>query len=437
MPVLTRRLALVVVAASAVTAALIAAGSGPIGFWAVMVVLLVIAVVDGALARSPTVIDVHRRLPSGAVLGSPLVVGWLVRNRSDRRVTVRLADSFAPSLHASTRRQTLSLPARATATVDITMVPQRRGRFVLDEIVIRTVGPLGLVGRQQARAVLDVVKVFPRFPSRHDAELRLRQARVLEVGLRTARGRGGGTEFDQLRDYTPDDEYRKLDWAATARTGRAIVRDYRAERNQTVINLVDNGRLMAGTVAEVPRVEHAMDAVMALTTVAGGLGDKCGLLTFDQQVRTVVAAARGRQQLGLVNEAMYDLQPVLLESDYRSAFTAALVRFRRRALLVIHTELAPHSADESLIPALPLLMRTHIVMVAAVRDPEVHGWARDEVDEWPDAYRQAAAVGALAERRRTAARLRALGARVVDAPPEQLSGALIDAYLGIKATGQL
>ncbi|MDH4168489.1 MAG: DUF58 domain-containing protein [Acidimicrobiia bacterium] len=435
MPVLTPRLGLVVGVGAVVTG--VVSRVGFIGFWVVLGVLAAVAVADGLLASAPGALDIRRSMPDGAVLGAPVRVGWIVRNRSSRPADLRVADAFAPSLQATTRRQRLRLPGRATATVELTLHPQRRGKFVLDEIVLRTVGPLGLVGRQQARPIVDVLKVYPRFPSRHDAELRLRQARVVEVGLRTARGRGGGTEFDQLREYTPDDEYRKIDWAATARTGRAIVRDYRAERNQTVINLLDNGRLMAGTVADVPRVEHAMDAVMALTTVAGGLGDRCGLLTFDQQVRSVVAAARGRQQLGLVNEAMYDLEPELSESDYRSAFTATLVRFRRRALLVIHTELAAHSVDESLIPALPLLTRSHVVMVAAVRDPEVQRWAQDRIDEWPDAYRQAAAIAALAERRRAAARLRALGALVIDAGPDRLARELVDAYLGVKATGAL
>ncbi|MDH3707836.1 MAG: DUF58 domain-containing protein [Acidimicrobiia bacterium] len=434
-PVLTRRLVVVLV----VGAGLVALVAGPrgLGFGVVAGTIALGAVIDGLLALSPSAIDVRRGLPAGAVLGEAVQARWVITNRADRRTDVRVADSFAPSLAAATRRCSVHLPAWATATVDITLNPGRRGRFVLDEVVIRTVGPLGLVGRQRARTTVDVLRVYPRFPSRADAELRLRRAQVAEVGLRTARGRGGGTEFDQLRDYTPDDEYRKLDWAATARAARPIVRDYRAEQNQTVINLLDNGRLMAGTVSGVPRVEHAMDAVMALTTVASGMGDKCGLLTFDQQVRSVVAAARGRHQLGLVNEAMYELEPVLAESDYRTAFTTALVRFRRRALLVIHTELASHSVEESLIPALPLLLRTHVVIVAAVTDPEVSGWATETVDEWPDVYRQAAAIGSLEDRRRAATRLRALGARVVDAGPDRLAVTLIDTYLGIKATGVL
>ena len=150
-----------------------------------------------------------------------------------------------------------------------------------------------------------MLRVYPPFRSRDEAELRINKARILEVGLRSAQGLGGGTEFDQLREYTVDDEFRRIDWAATARAGKAIVRTYRAERNQTVISLLDNGRVMAGRVDDVPRVEHAMDAVMMLTAVATRLGDRAGLVVFDREVRAVVPPAHGRDQLGRVTEAMY------------------------------------------------------------------------------------------------------------------------------------
>ena len=103
-----------------------------------------------------------------------------------------------------------------------------------------------------------------------------------------------------------------------------MVRSYRAERNQTVITLLDNGRTMAGRVEDVPRVEHAMDAVMTVTTVATRLGDRCGLVAFDNAVRRVVAPGKGRDQLGRVTEAMYRLEPALAESDYRGAFVETL-----------------------------------------------------------------------------------------------------------------
>jgi uncharacterized protein (DUF58 family) len=215
------------------------------------------------------------------------------------------------------------------------------------------------------------------------------------------------------------------------------VRTYRAERNQTVLVLLDSGRTMAGRVEGVPRLDHAMDAVMMMTAVATRLGDRAGLVAFSDRVRGVVVPSSGRAQLSTVTESMYRLEPELVESDYRGAFVETLGRFRRRALLVVLTELAEQAVAETLMPALPLVVRDHLVVIAAVRDPVVARWASAVPVEAGAAYRKAAAVQATDQRRYTVARLRGLGAVVIDAPPGRLAPELADAYLKVKSTGRL
>ncbi len=433
MPIPTRRLAAVVALASIVVLVV----DGGIGFLVVNGVLVVAMLVDWATATAPGRIEIARVLPEVVQLGVADHLGWQVTNPTGRAQRVSFADDLAPSLHAGSRRARVRLPARGGVDVTTTIRPARRGRFRPRDLTVRVEGRLGLAARQATRALPGELRVYPPFKSRDEAELRINKARILEVGLRSAPGLGGGTEFDQLRDYTVDDEFRRIDWSATARAGKAIVRTYRAERNQTVISLLDNGRIMAGQVAEVPRVEHAMDAVMMLTAVATRLGDRAGLVAFDREVRGIVAPGHGRDQLGRVTEAMYQLEPALAESDYQGAFAATLARFRRRAMLVLFTDLVEQAVGETLIPALPLISRNHLVVVAAVQDPQVVQWALASPRDAVGAYRKAAAVAALEERRRTTARLRGLGATVVDAPPGQLAPQLADAYLRVKATGRL
>jgi uncharacterized protein (DUF58 family) len=440
-PVLTWRL--VVAAAVGSLVVLLLPVRPPLGLWVVNGVLLVAAVVDWWLAVPPSEVEVERELPGIVPLGAEARVVWRISHRGGRRdpfgrgIRVRVADELAPSLGAGTRRVRVVVPPRGRVTAATVVRPSRRGRFTPSEIVVRVEGPLGLVARQGRRRVPGVVRVYPPFDSRDEAELRVNKARILEVGLRSAQGRGGGTEFDSLREYGVDDEFRRIDWAATARSGKPIVRTYRAERNQTVLLLLDSGRTMAGRVADVPRLDHAMDAVMMLTSLATRLGDRAGLVAFDREVRAVVGPGHARDQLSRVTEAMYQLQPLLVESDYRGAFAETLARFRRRAMLVVLTELAEQAVSETLLPALPLIARDHLVVVASVADPEVRGWALATPVEPGAAYRKAAAVAALADRRRTVARLRGLGAVVVDAPPGRLAPDLADAYLRVKATGRL
>jgi uncharacterized protein (DUF58 family) len=434
-PVPTRRLALVALGLAALR--LVLPDDLPGGLLLLNGLLLAVVVVDGVAAVRPAAVEVERTVPGVVALGAEAEVRWAVRNRSGRPVRVQVADELAPSLRPGRRRFAVRLPRRGSATVRSTIRPTRRGRFTPTEVVVRTDGPLGLVARQARRAVPGLVRVYPRFRSREEAELRIERARILEVGMRSARGRGTGTEFDQLRDYGPDDDHRRIDWSATARTGRPIVRTYRAERNQVVVLLLDAGRTMAGQVAGVPRLEHAMDAAMCVTTVATRLGDRTGLVAFDAGVRAVVPPSAGRHQLGRVTEAMYDLEPQLVESDVRGAFATAVARFKRRSMLVLLTDLVEQSVGESLLPALPLVARHHLVLVGAVQDPEVVAWAAAPADDAEAAYRKAAAVAALDSRARATARLRALGLLVVDAPPGRLAPMLTDAYLDAKAVGRL
>jgi uncharacterized protein (DUF58 family) len=435
MPVPTRRLA--AVAALAAVVVLLAPVEPVWTILALAAALLSAAAIDLARAPAPATIAVERELPGVLPLDGEGEVAWHVRNPTARRLTVWVADELAPSLHATSRRAQLTLPPGARVTARAGLRPSRRGKFTPTELVVRIEGPLGLASRQRRRQLPGVLRVYPPFKSRQEAELRIDRARILEVGLRSARGQGGGTEFDSLREYGVDDETRRIDWAATARTTRVIVRTYRAERNQTVLLLLDTGRTMAGQVDAVPRLDHAMDAVMMLTAVATRLGDRTGLVAFDQSVRAIVGPGHARGQLGRVTEAMYTLEPRLVESNYRTAFAQTLARFRRRALLVLLTELAEAPVAETLLPALPLVARDHLVLVAGIRDPAVDDWAGAVPANAGEAYRKAAAVEALDGRRRTVARLRGLGATVVDAPPGRLAPQLADAYLHLKATGRL
>lgn len=436
MPVPTRRLAVVALALAGVRLLLPDVAFAQ-GLLVLDALLLVVAAADWLLAPPPAHVGVERTLPAVLTIDQASEIRWRVTNPTRRRLRVIVADELAPSLGAATRRATLVLPASGAATATTSIRPARRGRFTPRQVVVRVDGPMGLAGRQRRRIMPSTLRVHPPFRSKDEAELRINRARVLEIGLRSAQGRGGGTEFESLRDYSTDDEFRRVDWSATARSGRPIVRTYRAERNQTVLVLLDNGRVMAARVDDVPRVEHAMDATMMLATVATRLGDKCGLLVFDREVRTVLEPSKSRGQVGRVTEALFDLQPQLVESDYRGAFTETVTRFRRRAMLVLLTELNEQAAEEYLVPALPLVARSHLIVIGAVRDPEIEAWARAPVTDEEGAYRRAAALDALAERARLSARLQSLGATVVDAAPGRLSGDLADTYLRVKAMGRL
>ena len=407
-------------------------------FWVTNAVLLAVFVADGVACTSPRAIVVTREVAQSVRVGDTTPLAWVVENRGARSCRAMLTDALWPSLGADRRSVTVSVGAHERLRVRTELNPSRRGRFPLDDVTVRVSGPLRLAVRQATTVVPGIIRVLPAYPSRHAVRRRVRLPRVPDVGLRSIRRVGAGTEFDQLREYRPGDDFRKIDWATTLRMQRPIVKQYRTERNQTVVIMLDNGRTMAGTVGEVARVEHAMDAALGLADAAIRMGDRVGMVCFDRQVRSLVAASSSRSHLGLVSEAMYLLEPDLAESAYTAAFSYAASRFRRRSLYVVLTDLAEATIEQALLPALSILVRTHVVVVAAVRDPVVSGWARDSGTGWAsDVFRSAAAIALVHQRERAAARLRSAGAIVIDAEPGQLAVAVVDTYLDLKASGRL
>lgn len=393
--------------------------------------------VDWLLTPSPRRVHVERRLQPVLTLGAEGSISWRVENQTRRPLSFALADALPPSWRCPDRRTSVRLAARTGATITQPIRPARRGRFEIETLTVRVAGPLGLMARQADRSLPATLRVYPAFHSKAEAELRLRRARILEVGLRSAAGRGGGTDFDQLRDYQVDDETRRLDWAATARAGRPIVRTYRAERNQHVVVVLDCGRPMALTIDGAPRLEHALDAILAVSVVASRLGDKVACLAHDDAVRSYLPPTSRPERGAALFEALYQLTPVLREPDYRAAFAELEARVRRRSLVVVFTDLAEGVADVTLAAALPLLCRRHVVVVAAVSDPTVLRWAQAEPADVAEGYRKAAAHRTLAARATIARRLEAGGAIVVDAPPRRLAIQVVDTYLNAKATGRL
>jgi len=410
-------------------------------WWALLMVefgLVAVFAIDALLGVPPKRIEVQRDLDESVTLGEATTLTWLVDNRSSRLARVTVTDALWPSLQAERRWVTATLRPGARLRARTVLRPTRRGRFPLRDVTVRVEGPLRMVSRQATRWLDGGLRVMPAYPSREEVQRRIRMPRVLEVGLRSIRTSGGGTEFDQLRDYRPDDEFRRIDWPATVRLQRPIVKQYRAERNQNVVLLLDNGRVMAGTVGGVPRVEHAMDAVLGVVQAATKLGDRVGMLAFDRQVRSIVVPTNGKSQLGRAAEAMYLLEPDYSESAYLVAFNYATARFRRRSLFIVLTDLVEAAVEQALLPALPIITRRHLVVVAAVQDPAVQEWAAGGAHEWAsEAYREAAAVNVVTQRARAKARLQAAGAVVVDAAPGKLATELVDTYLELKASGRL
>lgn len=315
------------------------------------------------------------------------------------------------------------------AVVGYQIRPRVRGRHHFRPVILRFTGKLGIASRRFVFYPDNQVRVYPDLDDVKRAEMALRRSRFLEAGLRTKRFIGEGTEFESLRDYHPDDDIRHINWHATARHRKPITNQYRVERNQTVITLIDCGRLMSTPVGEWSRLDIALANAAGIAYVCGKLEDRIGAVAFDSKIVADLAPRRGNVEHFLA--ALFDVEPTLGESDFELAF--ANVASSKRALVMIFTDILEEGAARPLIAALPALVRRHQVLVASVRDPEIDAAMATSPVEADDAYRQAAAVEVLARRESTIRAIRSMGADVVEAPPDEMTPALINEYLRLKA----
>ncbi|GJF08136.1 membrane protein [Mycolicibacterium cyprinidarum] len=423
----------------------IAFAARPALAFTVLLTLLVVAVaVDVALAGSPRSLALTRSGPTSARLGQPVAATLMIDNGGRSRFRGVIRDAWPPSARAEPRTHPVALPAGQRVTFETQLRPMRRGDQVSALITARSVGPLGLAGRQGSHSVPWQIRILPPFLSRKHLPSRLARLRELE-GMTPVRIRGQGTEFDSLREYVVGDDVRSIDWRATARRADVVVRTWRPERDRRVVIVLDTGRTSAGRVGVDPtdadpggwpRLDWSMDAALLLAALAARAGDHVDFLAHDRVTRAGVFNASRTELLAHLVEAMAPLEPALIESDPGALVAAVLRRSRRRALVVLLTDLNASAIDEGLLKVLPQLTAKHQVLLAAVADPRVDTLAAGRADAVA-VYDAAAAERARNERRDVASRLRRCGVDVVDAPPEELAPELADHYLAMKASGRL
>lgn len=403
--------------------------------WLVEAALVVGVLVDLLLAGSVRRLRMARAGDVSTLLGETATVRLGITNPGRRRVRGLLRDAWPPSAGPTPRRASIDVPAGERRWLETSLHPTRRGDRQAARVTVRSVGPLGLAARQGSHVVPWVVRVLPGFPSRRHLPEKLARLHELD-GAAAARVRGSGTEFDSLRDYVVGDDVRSIDWRATARRDAVVVRTWRPERDRRIVIVLDTGRTSAARVGDTPRLDSALDAALLLGAVAGRAGDRVDLVAYDRRLRASVEAAAGPSLLPSMVAAMAPLEPELVESDVRGMVAAVLRRVRRRSLVVLFTGLDPAAVEEGLLPALPALSSRHVVLVAAVADPQVAALAAGRGDA-ESVYAAAAAERARADRRRVTAALRRRGVEVVDAPPAEFASAVTDAYLDLKAAGRL
>ncbi|MBI5302177.1 MAG: DUF58 domain-containing protein [Chloroflexi bacterium] len=423
-----------------------------------LLLVMIMIVTDYLLSPAPKDFETQRVNDTRLSLGADNLIIVRVTHRGRRATRLIARDEFPPQFAADHftlgERETVDAlarhspfvirnlpfaPLRPRETVEFRyhVRPPRRGDYRFGDTNLRWRGVLGMIVRQARYATGAPVKVYPNLLDIRKYQVLARRHHLTEMGLRQTRVLGRGAEFERLREYQPDDEFRRIDWKATARRSKPISREFETERSQTILALLDVGRMMRAPVENLAKLDYAVNAVLMLSYVAGLRGDKVGLIAFADEVTHFLTPRSGKGQFYRMLATLYGVESQPVESDYARAFAFLGAKHKKRSLVVVFTDLSSGLAVDTIVAQMASLRPRHLPLLVAISDPSVHDLARQRPRDSQSVYERVVAEQLLDERALLLESLRHRGVLTLDVPANQLTIAVVNRYLESKAVGRI
>ncbi|HKE59182.1 MAG TPA: DUF58 domain-containing protein [Pyrinomonadaceae bacterium] len=400
--------------------------------------LLLVAYVDYRRSHLPAELRIWREFSGRFAVGAETEVHLQIQNSLRRPVSLVVKDEFPPQMALSGVREVqLRVAPQSTATVIYGLTPPKRGRFEFGFVAVRFRSRLGLVWRQVSVAEPQAVKVYPNMRRAREAELKALGARSVVSSHRKTSWRGEGREFESMRDYVRGDELRHISWTATARRGKLTTRQYQIERDQTVLIALDAGRLMTARIEQETKLDSAVHASLALISAAARAGDNAGIMVFGRRIENYLPPSRGRDHIEAVMEALYSVEPQMIEPSYARAFEFISANSKRRSLVVLLTDLVDEEGSKELLTSLHLLRPRHLPLVVTIADRDLKAVVREAPSSARELFTQSVAEEIIHHREAALRLVESQGGLALDVTAAALAPALLETYLRVKERGLL
>jgi len=419
-------------------------------YWQIMgVILLLLALIDAWRVWRIPAIDVQRHVPGSLPLGVWSEVILCFHNPTTKPRFIEIFDDYPIHSDLQGQPQRLMLPAsagietqfqanvfaRKNICVKYRIRPEQRGATQFAGVHFLLYSPWRFWKRYRYTELKTPIRVYPNFATITKYALFAAENRLGQLGIRKLQRRGEGLEFHQLREYRTGDSLRQIDWNTTSRYKKLISKEYQDERDQQIIFLIDCGRRMLAQDGALSHFDHTLNAILLLSYVALRQGDGLGLMTFSGEQRWL-APRKGMNTVNIVLNTVYDLQPSTRSSDYWAAANQLMRRHNKRALVILISNLRDEDSDE-LLPALQLLRKKHLVLLASLQERILNDVLEQPVSTFEDALRHAATLDYLNARQGAHDTLKNQGIIYLDTEPEQLPIRMVNRYLEIKRSGML
>lgn len=326
----------------------------------------------------------------------------------------------------------LAIAAHSTGEVAYTLRPTERGVYAFGHIRVFARTLLGMVERRYTQGEKKDVKVYPSYLMLNHYELLAMSNNLTEMGIKRIRRVGNNTEFEQIKEYVEGDEYRTINWKASARKNQLMVNVYQDERSQQIYSVIDKGRVMQQSFNGMSLLDYSINAALVLSYVAIRREDKAGLITFSGNMDTSLSPSRRPGQMQHILEALYAQKANFDETDYSNLCVNVNNRISKRSLLVLYTNFSGMTALQRELPYLKLLNRRHRLLVVFFEDAEMSNYIREEKHSTLEYYQHVIAEKFAYEKRLIVSTLRQHGILSLLTTPEKLSIDVINKYLEMK-----
>jgi uncharacterized protein (DUF58 family) len=327
------------------------------------------------------------------------------------------------------------IPAQTSMKYRYELRPVRRGEYLFGNLNIFVTGAIGLISRRYIFNKDHLVPVYPSFIQMRKFELLAISNRLSEAGVKKIRALGRQAEFDQIRKYIIGDDYRAINWKATARKTEVMVNQYQDEKSQQIYSLIDMGRIMKMPFKEMTLLDYAINTSLVISNIAMQKHDKAGLLTFSHKIHSFLPAERRNNQLLRILDTLYKQETDFSETDFEQVYAFIKRKISHRSLLLVFTNFESIVSMRRQLPFLKRLSDHHLVVAVFFENTEIRSLLSANTLTLEDIYIKTIAEKLVMEKKQIVKELNRSGIHTILSPPAQLSVNTINKYLELKARG--
>lgn len=312
------------------------------------------------------------------------------------------------------------------------ILPFRRGEVIFKEAFLRIEAPWGLVEVEKKFPLDKKVEIFPNLRGVGRFALKFYKTSEAQIGLKVDRFRGEGSEFDSLREYIPGVDIRTIDWKVSARKGKMVCREYRAEKNHQIILALDSGNLMAAEFQGLTKLDYAINSLLIIAYMAIKSGDRVGFLSFDEKVRSHIPPQGKEEVIQRIGKECARLSYDFAPTNFVVAMEYLLAQQKRRALVIVFTDFVDALSAELTKEYLGILRQRHLVLFVSIRDPYLDTFLETPPQSLVDMHKQVACCDLRKERLLLFQELQRMGIFTLDLFPSQIAIPVLNQYMEIR-----